>query len=108
MSLHYNLLKVNTQCFHFIIYFIFLVIILFGTINTTWISLVTNVSDHSCKIIDDFIMATLIDCFIYQVITLLLKALLYEFIIATNKSNWIRGCLFCIVSSIPWLFTIEG
>ena len=108
MIFHINRLSINTLYRHILIYTLFVVLIIFGAINTTWLYLASEINGISCKIVKDFIITNIIDCFVYQVITLLLKALIYEIIIMLNSSHWLRATLFCIVSSIPWIFSIEG
>ena len=107
-AIHKKRIAMNTLCRHILIYVLFIGLAVFGTINTTWLYLTSELNGVACKIVQDFILTNVIDCFVYQIAILLLKALIYEILIMTNSSNCVRAVFFCVVSSIPWLFSIEG
>ena len=108
MTIHEKRISMNTLFRHILIYVLFFGLVVFGTINTTWLYLTSELNGVACKIVEDFILTNVIDCFVYQIVILLLKALIYEILIMKSSSNCLRAVLFCVVSSIPWLFSIEG
>ena len=63
-------------------------------------------NNYECNFMTDFFISTIFDCFIFQILTLLLKSLIYIFILKGRKNNCIRGCLICVVSSFPWIFNL--
>ena len=106
-----NLAKVGkyrkiTLVRYFIVYFIFVNIVIFAIINTTWISLDSEQNNFDCRFLEDFFISIVLDCFLYQILILCLKALLYFFILKGNESSCLKGCLLCLVSSLPWVFSI--
>lgn len=98
----------KTKYRYAIVYFIFIAMTVFGTINTLWISLDSLNNNLECNFIQDFFMATVFDCFIYQVLILILKTCIYFILIRSKKTSCIRAVLFCIVSSLPWIFNLGG
>ena len=97
---------VNTKYRHTLVYILFVLMLLFGTVNTLWISLDSYKNDYECNFMTDFFISTIFDCFIFQIVNLLLKSLIYIVIIKGRKNNCIRGCLICVVSSLPWIFNL--
>ena len=95
-------------CLKFSVYFVFIAMTIFGTVNTLWISLDSINNKLECNFIEDFFMATVFDCFIYQVVILVLKALIYAIIIRGKKNSCIRAVLLCVISSLPWIFNLSG
>ena len=91
-----------------IVYFVFIVMTIFGTVNTLWISLDSINNQLECNFIKDFFMATVFDCFIYQVVILMMKTIIYFILIRSKRTSCIRAILFCIVSSLPWIFNLGG
>ena len=89
-----------------LVYFIFVNIVVFAIINTTWISLDSEKNNFDCRFLQDFFISIVLDCFLYQILILCLKALLYFFILKGNESSCLKGCLLCLVSSLPWVFSI--
>ena len=96
----------NTKYRHIMVYILFVIMLIFGTMNTLWISLDSYHNSYECNFMTDFFISTIFDCFIFQIITLLLKSLIYIFILKGRKNNCIRGCLICVVSSLPWIFNL--
>ena len=97
---------VNTKYRHTLVYILFVLMLIFGTVNTLWISLDSYKNDYECNFMTDFFISTIFDCFIFQIVNLLLKSLIYIVIIKGRKNNCIRGCLICVVSSLPWIFNL--
>ena len=96
----------NTKYRHIIVYILFVIMLVFGTVNTLWISLDSYHNDYECNFMTDFFISTIFDCFIFQIITLILKSLIYIVILKGRKNNCLRGCLICVVSSLPWIFNL--
>ena len=97
---------VNTKYRHALVYILFILMLMFGTVNTLWISLDSYINDYECNFLTDFFISTIFDCFIFQIVTLLLKSMIYIVIIKGRKNNCVRGCLICVVSSLPWIFNL--
>lgn len=104
----YQTYRINTIYRHVFVYFIFVLITVFGTINTTWVSLDSEINGYQCKFMTDFFLTIAIDCFIYQILQVLLKALIYFFILNGEESSCLKGSLLFVVSLIPWAFNLYG
>ena len=100
--------RLNTLYRYIFVYFVFFCILVFGTINTTWISLDSEYNNFDCHFLSDFFLSVVIDCFIYQILVLFIKALLYILILRWCKGSYFREILLFVVSSLPWLFALYG
>lgn len=105
---HRGAIAARTMYRYVLVYVIFVAIFAFGTINTTWISMDSMKNGFECNFIKDFFISIIFDCFIYQVVILMLKALIYAIIIRGKKKSCIRAVLLCVVSSLPWIFNLSG
>ena len=104
----YDYYRMNTIYRYVFVYTVFALILVFGTLNTTWVSLDSEVNGMDCRFMTDFFLTIVIDCFVYQTLQLILKALIYFFILNGEKSSCLRGCLLFLVSVIPWVFNLYG
>ena len=105
---HKDVIVRRTKFRFAIVYFVFIAMTIFGTVNTLWISLDSINNKLECNFIEDFFMATVFDCFIYQVVILIMKTVIYFILIRSKKKSCIRAVIFCIVSSLPWIFNLGG
>ena len=105
---HRGAIAARTMYRYVLVYVMFVAIFAFGTINTTWISMDSMQNGFECNFIKDFFLSIIFDCFIYQVVILMLKALIYAIIIRGKKKSCIRAVLLCVISSLPWIFNLSG
>ena len=65
-------------------------------------------NNFDCHFLSDFFLSVVIDCFIYQILVLCIKAHLYILIPRWCKVSSFREILLFVVSSLPWLFSLYG
>ena len=106
-NLYYHC-KNKTIFRHIFVYFIFICILIFGTINTAWVSLDSEINGMNCKFMTDFFLTILIDCFGYQTLQLIIKALIYFFILNGREGTCLRASLLFVVALTPWVFNLYG
>ena len=102
-----NRIRINTIYRYCIVYTVFVVIVILATLNTTWISLDSLNNGAECKFIKDFFISIVFDCFVYQILILVIKSIIY-LVVMREKNSCIRRVMFCIVSSLPWIFNLNG
>ena len=107
LSSSINRIRINTIYRYIIVYTVFVVIVIFGTLNTTWISLDSLNNGAECKFIKDFFISIVFDCFVYQILILVIKSIIY-LVVMREKNSCIRRVMLCIVSSLPWIFNLNG
>ena len=93
---------------HIIIYIFFTLFFACGLINTTWIYLDADINERHCDFIKDFVISTLLDYFVYEIVIISMKSIIYTFLITTNKSSYVKTCLVSFIAALPWLFAIGG
>ena len=93
---------------HIIIYIFFTLFFACGFINTTWIYLDADINERHCDFIKDFVISTLLDYFVYEIVIISMKSIIYTFLITTNKSSYVKACLVSFIAALPWLFAIGG
>ena len=93
---------------HIIIYIFFVLFFVCGFINTTWIYLDADINERHCDFIKDFVISTLLDYFVYEIVIISMKSIIYTFLITTNKSSYVKACLVSFIAALPWLFAIGG
>ena len=98
----------NALIIHIFIYIFFCAFFICGVINTTWISLDADIHDRQCSFMKDFFISTLLDYFVYEICIISTKALIYTFLIRSNKSSLVKACLVSFIATLPWLFAIGG
>ena len=91
-----------------IIYSIFIILVILGTINTTWISLVADEQDATCNFILDFTLNVLMDYLVYEISVIIIKSLIYTFLIKSSKTSYVKMCLISFIAALPWVFAIAG
>ena len=91
-----------------IIYCIFIILVILGTINTTWISLVADEQDATCNFILDFTLNVLMDYLVYEISVIIIKSLIYTFLIKSSKTSYVKMCLISFIAALPWVFAIAG
>ena len=96
-----------TKLRYFCVYFVLFCIVAFATINTTWISLDSIDNGADCKFITDFFISIVFDCFVYQIVILVVKSIIY-LVIMRGRMNCVRRVLLCLVSSLPRIFNLNG
>ena len=106
-------LRKNTEKFKaivtsVIIYCIFIILVILGTINTTWISLVADEQDATCNFILDFTLNVLMDYLVYEISVIIIKSLIYTFLIKSSKTSYVKMCLISFIAALPWVFAITG
>ena len=102
-----NRIRINTIYRYIIVYTVLVVIVILATLNTTWISLDSLNNGAECKFIKDFFISIVFDCFVYQILILVIKSIIY-LVVMREKNSCIRRVMFCIVSSLPWIFNLNG
>ena len=90
------------------IYVIFFIISIFGLLNTTWISLVADEQNASCDFILDFSLNVVMDNLVYEIGILIIKSIIYTFLIKSTKASMLQMCLISFVSALPWVFAVAG
>lgn len=90
------------------IYVLFCAVSIFGLINTTWISLVADEQNASCDFILDFLLNVIMDNLVYEIGILIIKSLIYTFLIKSTKASKLQMCLISFVAALPWVFAVAG
>lgn len=91
---------------HVIIYTIFAAVFVLGFLNTTWIYLNCYKSEMQIDFISNFIISTVYDYFVYEIIIISAKALVFYSIIGSEKiSCWKKTLIGCI-AALPWVINI--
>jgi hypothetical protein len=93
---------------HYIVYTFFLAVFVFGLLNTTWVSLVTLKEERECDFLKDFGLSTLFDYFVYEVMILTMKSIIYTLLIRNDEVTWWKRCLIAFLATLPWAFAIGG
>ena len=92
-------------------YFVLILIVIFGFINTTWISLKQIEIGRGVQFYKQFGLALVMDFFVYEVAILFTKSVIFFLIIKDDDEElpcW-KNCLITIIAAMPWvilLFTI--
>ena len=89
------------------IYLIIISIIAFCIINTQWILLDSHNKGMLCKIWVDYIIAIIGDLLIFQIIILALKTIVFVILIKCGEQSAVGTCLKCLVTTIPYIFSLE-
>ena len=90
------------------VYVLFFAISIFGLLNTTWISLVADEQNASCNFLLDFSLNVLMDNLVYEIGILIIKSLIYTFLIKSTKASKLQMCLISFVAALPWVFAVAG
>lgn len=96
-------MKVKAIIKHFFVYILFLAIFILGMLNTTWVYLNLKKREKEVDFIDDFIKATIFDYFVYEIIIITLKSIVFFPIIRTENVSWWKKCLISIIALMPWV-----
>ena len=99
--------KLSTICRYVMIYLIIISIIAFCIINTQWILLDSHNKGMLCKIWVDYIIAIIGDLLIFQIIILALKTIVFVILIKCGEQSAVGTCLKCLVTTIPYIFSLE-
>ena len=86
----------------------FIIIAILGTINTTWISLVADEQNANCNFMLDFGLNVVMDNLVYEICIIVIKSIIYTFLIKSSKTNYIKICLISIAAALPWIFDVAG
>jgi hypothetical protein len=62
-------------------------------------------NNRSLEFIKEFGLATIIDYFVYEIIIISTKTLVYYFIIKSDKFPWWKKFLVSVISTLPWVLT---
>ena len=100
--------KFKTILITLFIYLIFIIIAILGTINTTWISLVADEQNANCNFMLDFGLNVVMDNLVYEICIIVIKSIIYTFLIKSSKTNYIKICLISIAAALPWIFDVAG
>jgi len=93
---------------HFIIYFIFLMILSFGFINTLWISLTINVESRDKSFLTIFMVSQILSLFVYETCLIFLKSSIFYFIVLNDNIPCWKKCLISIMAFLPWCVSLFG
>ena len=99
--------RLSTICRYVMIYLIIISIIAFCSINTQWIILDSKNKGMLCKIWVDYIIAIIGDLLIFQIIILAVKTIVFVILIKCGEQSAVGTCLKCLVTTIPYLFSLE-
>lgn len=86
----------------------FILVTAFGFINTTWVSLDSYHNELDCQFMEDFMLSTALDYLVYDVVVIVMKAFIYSFLIRADKKTYCQICLVSFISTLPWLFAMQG
>jgi len=89
-----------------IVYFAFISTFIFGFINTTWISMHAFKNNREINFLEEFGISTAIYYFVYEILIILTKCLIFLFIIRSEDLTYCKRCLISFVSFLPWVFVI--
>lgn len=83
-------------------------IFVFGLFNTTWISLKFHKMGRDEEFFETFYLATIMDYFVYEIIILLTKSLIYFLLIKDTNLPWWKKFLISIISAMPWVNNLNA
>ena len=90
------------------IYVLFFAISIFGLLNTTWISLVADEQNASCNFILDFSLKVVMDNLVYEIGILIIKSLIYTFLIKSTKASKLQMYLISFVAAFSGCLLLRG
>ena len=90
------------------IYVLFFAISIFGLLNTTWISLVADEQNASCNFILDFSLNVVMDNLVYEIGILIIKSLIYTFLIKSTKASKLQMYLISFVAAFSGCLLLRG
>lgn len=53
-------------------------------------------------------LSTALDYLVYDVVVIVMKAFIYSFLIRADKKTYCQICLVGFISTLPWLFAMQG
>ncbi len=74
-----------------------------GLLNTTWIYLYSERENQTNAFLNDFRNSLIFDFLVYEVIIVTTKAMIYFYIVKTNKISRFKKCLIITLSLLPWV-----
>ena len=78
----------------------------FGLINTSWISMKFVANDKENEIYKQFGLATVMDYFVYEIVILFTKSVIYFALIKDENLPWWKKFFVAIISAMPWVCLI--
>lgn len=60
------------------------------------------------EFVTEFFVMTLIDYFLYQILILITKTIVFFFLIKDGRKTWWKSALIKVISACPWAFAIFG
>ena len=102
------LIKSRAIGIQILIYIIFGIIFILGMLNTIWISLTKEEANEQCQILNDFLLSTVFDNFVYEILIIFTKSIFYLIITKDKKITFCKRCLIGILAAMPWVFALNG
>jgi len=88
-----------------ITYFFLILLTIFGLINSTWVSLKQIEIGRGVQFYKNFGLALLMDFFVYEILILFTKSILFFLIIKDDDEDlpcW-KNFLITLISAMPWV-----
>jgi hypothetical protein len=73
-------------------------------LNTAFVALKFEEINKDKSFFKQFGLATVFDYFVYEIIILVTKSLIYFFLIKDENLSWWKKFLISIISAMPWVF----
>ena len=101
-------IRAKTAATQVVIYILFFLLFVFGTLNTTWISITRDKENRECEFLNEFLWNTLLDNFVYEILIILSKSIVYFILIRNMKMNFCKKCMIGVLAALPFIFALNG
>ncbi|MCQ2816640.1 MAG: hypothetical protein MJ252_05155 [archaeon] len=106
----YREIKGKRMGLQFVCYILLGIIFVLSWLNTTWISITKYTAGQECSYLNEFLLSSLLDNFVYEILILFSKSLIYYILI--RRKSAIMSCygkfFLCLLVSLPWVFALKG